>query len=191
VADASPVDHLETARLSGHRVTTDDLDGLVELWADARVAAWLGGVRGEAEVAAFLLWNLDHWDREGFGLWVLRQRSDDTGVGYSALWRREVGGGLEVELGYALRSGAWGRGLATEACTAALDVAFDRLELPRVVAHTPPSNRASLRVMARLGMTYDRDITDAGGRHALYVIARADRAPSSGAAWPRQGQQLG
>jgi ribosomal-protein-alanine N-acetyltransferase len=178
VADTSPVDHLETARLSASRVTAGDLDGLVELWSDARVAEWLGGVRGEAEVAAFLLWNLDHWDREGFGLWVTRQRSDEADVGYTALWHREVDGGLEVELAYALRSQVWGRGLATEAGLAALDVAFGRLGLPRVVAHTPPANRASLRVMAKLGMVYDRDITHAGRRHVLHLIARTDQAPT-------------
>lgn len=173
--DPGSLDRFQTARLSAARVTAGDLDDLVALWSEPRVARWLGGVRPEADVAAFLLWNLDHWDREGFGLWVLREHPDAAPVGYTALWRRVVGGAIEVELAYALQSDAWGRGIATEAGRAAITIAFDRLALPSVVAYALPANHASLAVMGRLGMAYEREVEHAGAPHALYRVTATGR----------------
>ncbi|HJR74669.1 MAG TPA: GNAT family N-acetyltransferase [Luteimonas sp.] len=56
-----------------------------------------------------------------------------------------------AELGYALRSDLWGRGLAREAASAALDWAFRSLRLHRVEASIDPRNDASRRILERLG----------------------------------------
>jgi RimJ/RimL family protein N-acetyltransferase len=56
-----------------------------------------------------------------------------------------------------------------------LEIAFDRLALAGVVAHTLPANHASLAVMARLGMAYEREIEHAGAPHALYRVTAAGR----------------
>jgi RimJ/RimL family protein N-acetyltransferase len=51
-----------------------------------------------------------------------------------------------------------GRGLATEAATAASDDAFTRLGLPELISVIHPSNARSQRVAAKLGMTPARQI---------------------------------
>jgi RimJ/RimL family protein N-acetyltransferase len=60
----------------------------------------------------------------------------------------------EVELGYRFRPDAWGQGFATEGAAALAEHALRRLDVTRVYAHVLLSNRASIRVMERIGMTY-------------------------------------
>ena len=56
------------------------------------------------------------------------------------------------EIGWVFDPAYQGQGYATEAARAVLDLAFGRLGLHRVVATCDPRNRASYRVMERLGM---------------------------------------
>jgi ribosomal-protein-alanine N-acetyltransferase len=61
----------------------------------------------------------------------------------------------------------WGQGLATEAAEALKDYAFGVLGLPRVVAIADVPNRASSRVMQKIGMQYAgvRNAHDLAERH--------------------------
>ena len=56
-----------------------------------------------------------------------------------------------VEVSYFIHPTCWGRGLATEIVSAALDLAFGELELARVSAFTRPENHASARVLRKAG----------------------------------------
>lgn len=60
-------------------------------------------------------------------------------------------GGL-VEIGWRIHPDAQGRGLATEAATALLDLAFGVVGARRAVAHLDPRNDGSARLCERLGM---------------------------------------
>lgn len=76
--------------------------------------------------------------------------------------KREVVGGVGIrvtdrdnltgELGYTLHPDFWGYGIATEASYAMLEAGFNMLGLQRIVAHCDQRNKASARVMERLGM---------------------------------------
>ena len=69
----------------------------------------------------------------------------------------------------------WNEGLATELGAASLAVAFGPLGLADVVSFTLPDNRASRRVMEKLGFAFERDTIHAGLPHVLYRL----RAPLS------------
>jgi ribosomal-protein-alanine N-acetyltransferase len=57
-----------------------------------------------------------------------------------------------AELGYWLAQPAWGHGFATEAAQGAVDFGFRELGLARIYAQVLADNRASLRVLDKLGM---------------------------------------
>lgn len=59
---------------------------------------------------------------------------------------------LTGEIGYTLHPDFWGFGLATEAAHALISAGFNELGLQRIVAHCDQRNKASARVMERLGM---------------------------------------
>ncbi len=65
----------------------------------------------------------------------------------------------ELEVGWWVVKDLWGRGLATEAGAAALRFGWDILGLRRINAIAMPGNRASTRVMEKLGMTFERHAT--------------------------------
>jgi RimJ/RimL family protein N-acetyltransferase len=60
-----------------------------------------------------------------------------------------------AELGYVLHPDFQGRGLATEGARHMLGVAFDELNLHRVIARLDARNHASAAVLRRLGMRHE------------------------------------
>jgi ribosomal-protein-alanine N-acetyltransferase len=89
-------------------------------------------------------------------------------VGWSILQHNRVARRSEVEIGWAVVSRMWGRGLATELGRHAL-VSASGAGFERVVAFTRPDNQASRRVMEKLGLRYECDFTHAGLPHVLYA----------------------
>jgi RimJ/RimL family protein N-acetyltransferase len=128
----------------------------------------LGGVRDEAGTIHYLEMNLAHWAEYGFGLWMLRERETGTLIGRAVLRHLDIEGTDEVETGYGFLPQYWGRGLATEAARACVQIGRNRLGLRSIVAITLPSNTASQRVLVKAGLAYERDITHSGLPHALY-----------------------
>lgn len=172
---AGPRD-FETAQLYGHRPAAGDLEELQSLLADPRVGATLGGVRSAAQVAALLLRFIEHWQRRGFGPFILHESAAGDFVGYAGLieTRAEALPG-EIELLYALRPIYWRRGYASEASREALARGFGAWDLDGVVAFTLPRNRASWGVMEKVGMVRSGEIEHAGERHLLYRAAPEKR----------------
>jgi RimJ/RimL family protein N-acetyltransferase len=122
----------------------------------------------ETEVLDGLAAKVDHWDRHGFGMWLLRDRETGEMVGRGGLQYTYTAGLHAVEVGWAIVPERWGQGLATEMAHAAVDVGFRQVGLLEIVAFTLPSNVASRRVMEKAGFSYDRDIVHAGLPHVLY-----------------------
>lgn len=80
---------------------------------------------------------------------------------------------LACNLGYSLAAEAQGRGLMTEALSAALRVAFDTHGLHRIMANYMPANRRSAAVLRRLGFSvegYARSYLKIAGRWEDHVL---------------------
>lgn len=60
-------------------------------------------------------------------------------------------------------------GYATEALTLALQYASDTLVLKRVIAETQSKNDASIRLLNRVGMKFEREIMRFGEAQSIYV----------------------
>ena len=87
--------------------------------------------------------------------WAVVHRPDCRVIGFCGLARfDDMGGQVEIELGYRLVRAYRGRGLATEAA-AVRDYAFGVLALPRPVAIIDPRNQASVRVAEKTGLRYE------------------------------------
>lgn len=91
---------------------------------------------------------------------------DGTFIGWFALrpatdyrFAREAGWtrASDVELGYRLRRASWGRGLATEVSTALVGLALADSAVTCIVAAALVPNRASTRVMEKVGMRRVRE----------------------------------
>jgi ribosomal-protein-alanine N-acetyltransferase len=60
-----------------------------------------------------------------------------------------------MELAYAIAEEHWGKGLVAEASMAVMDYCFKEFSVKRIQARCKTENRASARVMEKLGMTYE------------------------------------
>ncbi len=92
---------------------------------------------------------------EGIGYWVGVDRVHETTVGWFGLQPVALSP-LEVELGYRLDPGFWGRGLATEAASAIIEYAFDLAGVQRLFATTMVANVGSWKVMEKAGLRRQR-----------------------------------
>jgi [ribosomal protein S5]-alanine N-acetyltransferase len=157
-----------TERLVAERFTADHEDMLLKLHQDPEATRTLGGKRTREEVHEMVGRFVDHWDRHGFGVWLLRERHSERFCGRGGLMSASVNDRDEVEVLYAFLPPFWGQGLASEFTAATLDIAATDLSLPDVVAYTTPGNIASRRVMEKNGFVQESNIVHAGLPHVLY-----------------------
>jgi len=80
-------------------------------------------------------------------------RGEDVVIGGVACWPTEPG---VYEMAWEFRRDAWGHGYATEAAKALLGAVAATGSARSFVAHCQPENRASVRVMEKLGMALVR-----------------------------------
>jgi len=93
---------------------------------------------------------------QGFGLYMVELKDDLKPIGMCGLLRRET---LEdVDLGFAFLPQFWGQGYAYESTKAVLAHGKADFDLKRIVAVTASDNQASIRLLERLGMRFERTI---------------------------------
>jgi RimJ/RimL family protein N-acetyltransferase len=153
VAGGLGVDRVATARLVGRRPEPGDGDAYVRFYTDPRTPEelWPEHLRTADHARAVLDASIEVIGRVG-------------------LQHTRVAGRPEVELAWFVHPGHWNHGYATEMAREAVRVAFEVLELDDVVAFTVDANAPSRAVMAKLGMTYERDIEHVGLPHVLYRL---------------------
>ena len=167
----STIERVETAHLGCERIRPEHAPEERRLLGDTRVGATLWSRPApptDAEIIDGLAAKVDHWNRHGFGVWLLRDRETGEPVGRGGLQYTFTAGLHDVEAGWAILPDRWGQGLATELAHACVQVAFEQLGLRQIVAFTLPDNIASRRVMEKAGFEYERDIVHAGMPHVLY-----------------------
>ena len=155
----APAVRIETERLILVPITLEMFEAVyvgdrarAELLANARLpAAWPGRALIERAFSADI-----HAIREDppgrlWGDRLLITRGEPRIVGSVIFHGRPEGGVAEV--GYGVELDSQGRGFATEGTRACVDWALDQHECNAVTATTFPWHKASLRVIAKLGMT--------------------------------------
>jgi [ribosomal protein S5]-alanine N-acetyltransferase len=140
-----------------------------DLFADPAVATplWpgsLGGVRSERQAGEILAADVHHWEALSFGPWVFFETASGMFVGRGGLRRCKVAGSDSVEVLYAVRSEAWGEGYASEIASVSVAQAR-RLGLTEIVGFTATTNRASQRVLEKIGIRFDDVFQYAGVPH--------------------------
>jgi RimJ/RimL family protein N-acetyltransferase len=150
----------ETARLKVRRLDFDDAPFLVGLLNQPSFLANIGdrGVRNVDDALRYLREGpLASYERHGFGLWHVSRRADDTAMGMCGLLKRDIL--PDVDLGYAFLPQFWGHGYAFEAAEATLRQAGEKFGLSRVIGVVSAGNAASIRVLEKLGMRFERMIS--------------------------------
>ena len=147
---------IETARLILRPAVVDDLGFTLDHINTAAVMRHLGGVRDRAKVAAGFSDGLEAFARDGFGYFTILLRESGVRVGkcgLSGMSADPAPAALDgqIEIGWSLAEPYWGKGYASEAARAVIDFFFTKGAAPVLYSQTSETNRASTRMMARLG----------------------------------------
>ena len=156
---ATHVNVLSTERLILRRLTTGDAEFIFELLNDPAFLRFIGdkGVRSLDDARQYILSGpVASYEQHGFGLWLVELKGANTAVGICGLLKREAL--ADVDIGFAFLPRYRSSGYALESAAAVLEYSRNSLGLERVVAITDPDNVASLRVLEKIGMSFDRMI---------------------------------
>jgi len=149
----------ETPRLSLRHLCADDAAFILELLNEPEFIENIGDrrVRTLEEARGYILTGpVASYARLGFGLYAVELRECRSAVGICGLLKREC---LEdVDVGFALLRRYRRRGYAFEAASAVMQYGRQSLGLNRIVAITSPDNEASISLLGRLGLKFDRMI---------------------------------
>jgi len=163
---------IEDELLEASTPSAADLPDLLALLTDPRVGATLGGIRSRRAVRATLArWN-QLWDERRLGPWMFRSREGGAFVGYAGLFPANAVEPGADELLYAIRPDRWSQGFATRMGGLALADACSHCDLNSVVGFTLTTNRASQRVLEKLGFRFEREFRHVGLPHRFYRLPR-------------------
>lgn len=163
----------QTERLLARKPTPDDRATYHAHFTRPEVERWLRPSPlppFDAQVIdELIVGDCTHWADHGFGPWVLIDRETGAFAGRGGLAWTSVEGLAEVELPWSIEPRLHGRGLATEAATAACEWAHD-LGFDQVIALTLPTNVASQRVAQKAGFEPNGECVHAGMPHLLFRL---------------------
>lgn len=159
-----PEHEIITARLRLRRWKPDDHSPFAALCADPEVMRHIGnGSTRTAAEASKSIHNFEaEWEQRGYGLFAVENLHSRQLIGFTGLsWPVFLPEVLPaVEIGWRFSKPNWGQGYASEAATAALAFAVNNLGLTDIVSIYQVENKASARIMQKLGLRFDRRTLD-------------------------------
>ena len=97
---------------------------------------------------------LPSYAKFGFGFYLMELKGSSESVGICGLVKRDS---LEdVDIGFSTAARYWGRGYAYEAASALMEHGRKVHGLPRIVGITAPGNEASMNLLQKLGLRFER-----------------------------------
>jgi RimJ/RimL family protein N-acetyltransferase len=167
---------LTTPRLRLRNWHMDDLDTFAAINADPDVMRWLGGPRDRATTLGNMTGAAYDLATRGYGKIAVERRADGALLGMCGLshehWYPD-----DVEIGWRIAPVHQMQGYATEAALAWMAHAFGALALPRLISIADVPNRASIRVMEKIGMTLDHTATLTDGDETFDAVIYTRAAP--------------
>ncbi|WP_192482799.1 MULTISPECIES: GNAT family N-acetyltransferase [Cysteiniphilum] len=179
---------METKRLILRTFEDCDLDALVLMNQDPVVMEYFPSVMSREQTIEFIQKMHTHQQKYGYSMFMLELKSTHEMIGIVSLLNRvpqefEAPFVPAIDIGWRLSLEHWGKGYATEAAQAVMTYAFSDLRLNEIVSFTTIHNKASRRVMEKVGLHYDPEgdfdhpklaLNHSLCRHVLYRLSRAE-----------------
>jgi len=147
---------IETDRLLLREITLEDKNQLFNLHSHPDVQKYTGEPRAESieEIEDAIRTRIINYEKYGYGRWATILKENKEFVGWAGLaYLPEFD---EIDIGYRFLPKYWGLGIATESALGILNYGFEELELKKICAIAMQENKASIRVMEKIGMEFDK-----------------------------------
>ena len=148
---------IETERLNLREATEEDAAFMLELLNDPDFKRHVAdrGVRTLEEARGYVREKfVESYRRNGYGFWLVETKETGEAAGVCGLVSRAELPGVDV--GYAFLPRFRSKGYAYESAAAVVRRAREQLGLRRLYAIVNPDNPASIRVLEKLGMSFER-----------------------------------
>ena len=160
---------IATARLVLRRPAAADVDAIFAYASDVEGTRFMGWPRHQSldDTKQFLEFCAREWEKNGMGAYLITL--DGRVIGSTGLHKASA---HRAVTGYIVLRSEWGKGYATEACRAMMELGRS-LGFIRIDARCHADHAASARVLEKCGMTLEG------------VLRRFDLFPNSGIEGPQ------
>jgi RimJ/RimL family protein N-acetyltransferase len=148
---------LETERLILRRLSSADAEFILELLNQPSFLRYIGdkGVRNAEDAIRYIQTGpLASYERFGFGLYLVALKESGVSIGMCGLLKRDSL--PDVDVGFAFLPDYWSQGYAFEAAAAVMNYGRNVLRLSRIVAITSLDNVASIKLLEKVGLKFER-----------------------------------
>lgn len=162
---------LETQRLILREFQQEDSSQLAPILANSQVMKFSPtGILSTQQTRTKINGFIASYQKNGFGKWAVLFKESNRLIGYCGIAVEQIDSVYEREIGYRLAPEMWSRRLATEAALATIQYGFEQLKLPYILGIVERGNTASVRVLEKLGMRYERETMYCGINVDVYRL---------------------
>ncbi|GAB6440150.1 MULTISPECIES: GNAT family N-acetyltransferase [Bacillus] len=154
---------LETERLILRWFDIKDAPFILELVNDPAWIQFIGDkrIKNLDDAKKYILNGpVDMYNKMGFGLYLVERKEDFTPLGMCGLIKRDS---LEdVDIGFAFLEKFRSKGYGFESASAVIDYGVQNLGMKRIVAITTIDNINSGKLLEKVGLQFEKIISDSG-----------------------------
>lgn len=147
--------YLFTSQRLGFRAwSLDDLDEFYLLNSDEAVMEHFPKTLTKEETKAFIIRLQKHYNDFGHNYYATEIKETGEFIGFIGLAYQDFESDFtpNIDIGWRLKKTAWGKGFATEGAKKCLDIAFNQLNIHKVISTCTLNNKGSEKVMQKIGM---------------------------------------
>jgi RimJ/RimL family protein N-acetyltransferase len=148
---------LETERLRLREFDLSDTAFIIRLVNSPGWIEFIGdrNIRTDEQARHYLECGaIKSYRENGFGLSMVEKKADSIAIGMCGILKRDT---LDnPDIGFAFLPEFTGQGYASEIVKATLNYALHDLKLPKVLAITKNNNARSIKLLERIGLTFDK-----------------------------------
>lgn len=158
---------IETERLYLRELNVNDAKSFYQLNLDEEVMKYTGeGAFENIEESRKFLENYDQYKKYGIGRWAVINKENEEFLGWCGLKFTEKLN--EYDIGYRFFRKHWNKGYATESAKACLDFGLNEFKMTEIIGRAMKDNLASIRVLEKIGLVYDRDFDFEGSQGVIF-----------------------
>ncbi len=159
---------LETERTYLRELTVRDAASFYRLNLDEEVLRYTGDVAFESiNHAKMFLENYDQYATYGVGRWAVIHKETNDFLGWCGL--KFTPKSNEYDIGFRFFKKYWNQGYATETAKACIEYGLHTLQLKTIVGRAMKANIASVKVLEKIGLSYERDFDFDGNLGVVYT----------------------
>ena len=147
---------IKTERLGLRNWVSNDLEPFIQMSQDREVMEFFPKLLNKEECKSFIDRMQIHFEKFGFCYFVIDLLETGEFIGFTGMLNQNYKSKFTpcVDIGWRLKTSAWGNGYATEAAKGCLNFISEQMKLKEIYSIASIPNDSSIAIMKKLGMQY-------------------------------------